>query len=465
MLLRISIITCLILIAELSVSQNIIPNPGFEDQIEFPNDLGQWQLCKNWQGLSSPDYLNVKGLGFGQLPSAGFRIYSNPHSGNGAMGLILYSASPDQREYLYIELTEHLNVGRRYKLKVNTSNGTYDFGATEGVYAIDNIGFHFSYESYDTSTLHLDQITPTININSEVWSEAWQTHEFTFIADAEYKYLTIGNFYSDSLTNVSLKRVHQTSIGSFAYYLFDDFFLEPIDPKLIVTGPGEVCRGDSIVLNINDSLNEIYWSDIRDMNVILGTGKYFGFKPEVSGTIVARNTWDTVYFDFEVVNDPFVELGNDTVICQGEEIEIQFDYNYQNILWWDGSITNSKIISDSGLYWVQADNACGMDSDTIDVLVDSCGCKLLIPNAITPNNDLLNDQLIVYNSCELEFFRMNIYNAWGELLLTSDETTIGYDQIERHLKNVSSAFIVDVKYKFKNSSAELSKQMIINLLR
>jgi gliding motility-associated-like protein len=50
-----------------------------------------------------------------------------------------------------------------------------------------------------------------------------------------------------------------------------------------------------------------------------------------------------------------------------------------------------------------------------------------VPNAFTPNNDGLNDQLLPFmiGIKELKYFK--IFNRWGELVFESHDTKKGWD--------------------------------------
>ncbi|MBK8491334.1 MAG: hypothetical protein IPL49_10705 [Saprospirales bacterium] len=51
-------------------SQNLISNPGFEQNSDLPACLGQWQSATGWTNADcgTPDYLRVDAAGSGRLP-------------------------------------------------------------------------------------------------------------------------------------------------------------------------------------------------------------------------------------------------------------------------------------------------------------------------------------------------------------------------------------------------------------
>jgi gliding motility-associated-like protein/uncharacterized repeat protein (TIGR01451 family) len=98
------------------------------------------------------------------------------------------------------------------------------------------------------------------------------------------------------------------------------------------------------------------------------------------------------------------------------------DYKY---IWSDNS--TSQVLSGikSGVYQVEVIdmNGCSMKSAVIvNALHDLC---LIIPEAISPNNDLVNDVWNIENSDLYPGIEIFIYNRWGQLLWKSE---MGYSK-------------------------------------
>ncbi|MGB0839809.1 MAG: PKD domain-containing protein, partial [Chitinophagales bacterium] len=50
-----------------------------------------------------------------------------------------------------------------------------------------------------------------------------------------------------------------------------------------------------------------------------------------------------------------------------------------------------------------------------------------VPNAFSPNNDNVNDVLLVEGGLGIEFMELNIYNRWGELVFQTNDPNEGWD--------------------------------------
>jgi gliding motility-associated-like protein len=64
---------------------------------------------------------------------------------------------------------------------------------------------------------------------------------------------------------------------------------------------------------------------------------------------------------------PQVDLGPDFLGCIGDSVTLNSNIANVNFLWQDGSTNPSFTASISGQYYVQVSNACGIDTDTVNV--------------------------------------------------------------------------------------------------
>lgn len=64
---------------------------------------------------------------------------------------------------------------------------------------------------------------------------------------------------------------------------------------------------------------------------------------------------------------PDVDLGADYLGCDGDTVTLSSNIANVNFLWQDGSTNSSYIATSSGEYYLQVSNACGSDTDTIQV--------------------------------------------------------------------------------------------------
>ena len=91
---------------------------------------------------------------------------------------------------------------------------------------------------------------------------------------------------------------------------------------------------------------------------------------------------DTVYDTLTIYPEPLAHLGNDTILCEAELLQLTFNDSSFNYLWSTGDTTMGIQILHPDTYTLQVSNVCGIATDTI--VVDS-----LIPALVHLPNDTL----------------------------------------------------------------------------
>jgi gliding motility-associated-like protein len=176
----------------------------------------------------------------------------------------------------------------------------------------------------------------------------------------------------------------------------------------IITTPWDttICEGDSIYLE-------------DDYQTQAGT--YFDYYKAASGcdSVVATELF--------IESLPWVSLGNDTILQEGETMTLDAFYPDADYLWQDGSINSTYIVEEQGNYKVIVSTHCGAVEDSIFVFYGNFFCDPYSPNAFTPNNDGTNDYFSPKLPCEILDYKLMIYNRWGELVYTTDDRERGWD--------------------------------------
>lgn len=126
---------------------------------------------------------------------------------------------------------------------------------------------------------------------------------------------------------------------------------------------------------------------------------------------------------------PSVNLGQDKYMCQNQVIlldagaGVNFDY-----VWTPNNETSRTINATlPGIYQVTVTNAFGCSASDDIELIDSCPHYVFIPNAISPNEDRLNDLFTKVWNFTPKDYTFTIYNRWGELLFETNDINLGWD--------------------------------------
>jgi hypothetical protein len=215
-------------------SQNLVPNPSFENNTGCPTTPCQWNLATDWTNISgrigcgtsnsgTPDYFNTCGTGNLAPPATTYGQLA-PRTGNAMMGLSTYRPfSPNFREYLSVQLDSALQPGIPYEVSFAYANGTPAVGASTGGIGTE-IGVNLSngplFQQGRTPII----INPTFETNGTVYSAGWQVISFIYTPPTPVDHITIGNFRNDA--NTTAVQYVTPTFFTFSYYFFDDIKVE-----------------------------------------------------------------------------------------------------------------------------------------------------------------------------------------------------------------------------------------------
>lgn len=219
----------IILFCKYSFTQNLVPNPSFEDTIQCPAGLNSLTNAINWINptIASPDHFHSCNTGTAGVPSNGFGSQA-ARTGNSYVGIHTsdFVSSNEYREYIQCELTSPLQIGQKYKVAffVSLSEGSGK--------ACDNIGAYLSSAQISSSSnltlLYSPQITSPINAPTTSKTE-WTEITGTFMATGGEKYITIGVFTTNANTNwVNVNG----GWSSEPYYYIDDVSVIKVDTNV-----------------------------------------------------------------------------------------------------------------------------------------------------------------------------------------------------------------------------------------
>jgi gliding motility-associated-like protein len=173
-----------------------------------------------------------------------------------------------------------------------------------------------------------------------------------------------------------------------------------------------VCEGQEVtilveVLNGADPYSYA-WQGLEDttaaVTVIVDSTSYYVVEiTDQCGNVIADS------IKMVVADGPDIDLGDDLVVCFGEEVELSAGSGFASYLWQDGSQDSVYIATGPGWYWVTVSDAMGC------VNTDS----LLIEHYPEVQPDLGNDTLL----CEIDNILLDAGSGWINYLWY-DSTTL-----------------------------------------
>ncbi len=203
---KIILYTCLLLflISLKSKSQNLVPNPSFEDIIACPNGFAELYTTAYWLNFGiTPDYFNACATNGLNVPYANTG-YQYARSGNSMAGFFIRRKpnspdGPNAREFIAVPLTASLLIGSKYYFSCYINFSNYPTSAV----ACNKFGMKLSTISFDSLQYHA-LITNSAHIYSDsIISDSlnWYNLKGSITVDSLYQYLILGNFFDDSNTD------------------------------------------------------------------------------------------------------------------------------------------------------------------------------------------------------------------------------------------------------------------------
>ncbi len=224
---------------------------------------------------------------------------------------------------------------------------------------------------------------------------------------------------------------------------------EPVDvtvnaiPQVNISSEEDaVCEGGSLVLQALPEADTYLWSNgaTTQSSEISSGGIY-------SVTVSTAGCNNIAEIEIESTLLPSVSLGEDTTICDGESLVLNAFSNVAESYNWSTAENTSEItVSSEGLYSVAVSNICGTITDEIQVNIEGCACRLMLPDAFTPDGDGKNDVFKASYDCSISNYLIRIYNRWGQLVFETNNPDSGWDGFFENSEQPIGTYVYYVEY-------------------
>lgn len=220
-------------------------------------------------------------------------------------------------------------------------------------------------------------------------------------------------------------------------------------------GDTTLCEGEILVLDATSPNFEYLWSNGSTQPIIEVTQPGFYSVTLVNADCVAS---DSIQVEF--TSEPTVDLGPDTLLCEGSLILLDASFPGSEYRWQDGSTNAEFEVTQAGTFEVEVITPCGRVTDAISVEMEDCD-NVFIPNVFSPNNDGINDVFFIQSDdkvVQVKTFR--IFNRWGALVFEAlnfptNDSAFGWNG-KFHNKEVDAAvFIYMAEIEFINGMTKI----------
>jgi gliding motility-associated-like protein len=310
-------------------------------------------------------------LGTSAAISASEVILGNSESGGGALQI-----GPDSKMYIcrggksYLSAIEFPNVygsGANFiDAAVNLSTGKIcNLGLPTFVQSFFNVAFNANNTCLgDSSFFTVD----TTGVDSVIWNfgdPASGTNNTSSDFFAFHVFSDTGAFtvtliaYSDTLIDTA----------------FQELVVYP--NQTIDLGPDTmVCRGTVLEFFATQPFSQFLWHDSTTADTFLTANDTF-VKVTVFG--VCDTVVDSVFISYD--DSIFIDIGPDTLLCGGQAYIINSSINTSADLAWStgDSISTSISVNESDDYFLMASNACGIVTDSVEVIFRPVPGLILLP--------------------------------------------------------------------------------------
>jgi hypothetical protein len=247
-------------------SINLIPNPSFEYLDSCSYYTNTIKSAKPWDTLhvgggGGPNLFNKCSFGVAnRSPNTGIG-YRYARTGNGFVGFDFYSSLFLLRFYSQVPLSQTLQNGKSYSVTFYASRPS----ATQ--YAIDRVGAYLDNGSISTTYGGLVNVIPQVenpahNIITDTVN--WTKIQGCFTANGTESYLTLGNFYPDSLVDtVSAPYNSNYGVVNNSGFFIDD--VSVIESNAIIKADNDttILKGDTITLGKSIEGMPVDWYDLQ----------------------------------------------------------------------------------------------------------------------------------------------------------------------------------------------------------
>jgi len=213
-------------------SQNLVPNPSFEENIDFSHpNLKTWHKVQN---SDTPDYFNLGAYHPQNNVFKDFMGGTLAKTGDGFVGIFCYRLNPDRnvkniREFIETVLITPLEKDSLYKVSFSICPDI------ESNITVKNFGVYFS-----PTALQLEKDNRIFSLKPQIEfsfyfpdsTKNWISLQAFYKANGDEKYIALGNFKPDKSTKFkNLKSIRQKGKAKkwdlvpgekAAYYYIDD---------------------------------------------------------------------------------------------------------------------------------------------------------------------------------------------------------------------------------------------------
>jgi gliding motility-associated-like protein len=187
-----------------------------------------------------------------------------------------------------------------------------------------------------------------------------------------------------------------------------------------------VCAQKSIQINLSSKYGQLYYLNNQKTSPLVSINQSgtYTFKINTNGCNIEQKA-SIKLVDFE---RPIFK--QDSVTCLGNPYPVVFEKRFKEVFWDNQKVTNDTFwIKDAGVHryniTYSLDTLCKI-SGTLKIDRKACD-DIFVPNAFSPNGDLVNDEFRAFALPSQKILGFSIYDRWGSLVFQASDATSTWD--------------------------------------
>ena len=216
--------------------------------------------------------------------------------------------------------------------------------------------------------------------------------------DETYKWNNQDSVFSITVSDTGYYKVVVANVcGSDSTDIRIDLLKSPI---AILPNDSVFCNSISYPIQLGNNDNDEYYfvNDLNQAFTVFTTDTFTITSPSTYEAVVTNlcgASSDTMTIG--LIETPSISLGNDSTFCDVVYLPLSVGKadNEEDYTWDDGSDASSRLLVFDGLFWVEAENKCGLSRDSISIsLVET-------PTATLPSDSVFCDNVNMLLDAEI----------------------------------------------------------------
>jgi gliding motility-associated-like protein len=243
--------------------------------------------------------------------------------------------------------------------------------------------------------------------------------------------------------------------------------IAPAPQPQITASQQAICAGSSVTLDATTTAATAYlWSNTSTQPsiTISSAGSY-----KVTVTVNGCTGVDSITIN-AMPQLGGLSLQDTFAVCDGDSVVLDASTaNATSYLWSAGGATTALLTArNEGAYYVTVSNNCGLIIDSTHLSFKDCNCKIVMPNAFTPNADSKNETFGPNFKCtNPKYLLMRIFNRWGEKIFETNDLYGRWDGSYKNTQQPPGVYVYYVEFVGAENTTEKTTQLMgsVTLIR